>query len=136
MSKLSELEEAVKIANAILDGGCGHSLYITSGPHADADDDIHILARQFHRLMESARVKSDTPEMPVRPRGANADEWHLFLCEYMDSRATYPGGLEFVAVQISEAIEAERDRCANIVRAHLGGDIYQVGICIKAIENG
>jgi hypothetical protein len=50
----------------------------------------------------------------VRPRGSNADEWHLFLCRRLDNRATHPSGLEFVAVQIAEAIEAERDRCAKI----------------------
>jgi restriction endonuclease Mrr len=47
--------------------------------------------------------------MQIRPKGSNADEWHLFLCQYLDNRATSPNGLTFVAVQISEAIErAER----------------------------
>jgi hypothetical protein len=44
-----------------------------------------------------------------RPKGNNADEWHLFLSERLDSRATSPNGLLFVAVQIAEAIDdAER----------------------------
>lgn len=40
-----------------------------------------------------------------RPAGSNADEWHVFLCERLDNRATCPNGLTYVAVQISEAIE-------------------------------
>lgn len=47
-----------------------------------------------------------------RPKGSNADEWHLFLCTYLDNRATFPDGLTYVAVQIAEAIDAERERCA------------------------
>jgi hypothetical protein len=43
-----------------------------------------------------------------RPRGSNADEWHLFLCQYLDNRATSPNGLTFMAVQIAEAIEEGR----------------------------
>ena len=49
-----------------------------------------------------------------RPAGSNADEWHLFLCQYLDNRATNPNGLTFMAVQIAEAIEAERERCARL----------------------
>ena len=41
-----------------------------------------------------------------RPRGSNADEWHLFLTEFCDNRATQPNGMTYVAVQIAEAIEA------------------------------
>ncbi len=44
--------------------------------------------------------------MKTRPRGSNADEWHMFLCEMLDSRATSPDGLTFASVQIAEAIEA------------------------------
>lgn len=40
-----------------------------------------------------------------RPSGSNADEWHLFLTEYCDNRATQPSGMTYVAVQIAEAIE-------------------------------
>ncbi len=43
-----------------------------------------------------------------RPTGSNADEWHLFLCERLDNRATQPNGLTFCAVQIAEAIEQAR----------------------------
>jgi hypothetical protein len=42
-----------------------------------------------------------------RPRTANADEWHLFLRQHR----TNPN---FLAVQIAEAIEAERERCARL----------------------
>jgi hypothetical protein len=45
-----------------------------------------------------------------RPKGANADEWYLFLCEHLDNRATCPNGLTFMAVQIAEAIEAAEQR--------------------------
>jgi hypothetical protein len=47
---------------------------------------------------------------PRRPRGANADEWHLFLCGYLDNRASFPRGLTYVAVEIAEAIEAAEKR--------------------------
>lgn len=52
--------------------------------------------------------------MDKRPIGSNADEWHLFLCELLDNRAQFPMGLTFCAVQIAEAIEAERERCARL----------------------
>jgi len=42
----------------------------------------------------------------TRPSGSNADEWHLFLCELLDNRATYPNGMTYVAVQIAEAIDS------------------------------
>jgi hypothetical protein len=54
-----------------------------------------------------------------RPKGNNADEWHLFLCEYLDSRANGNGsGLTYMAVQVAEALDeqiaeavaAERER--------------------------
>jgi len=44
--------------------------------------------------------------MEKRPEGNNADEWHLFLSEYLDNRATFPNGMTFMAVQIAEAIDA------------------------------
>jgi hypothetical protein len=46
-------------------------------------------------------------DWPNRPRGSNADEWHLFLCEHLDNRANSPNGLTFMALQIAEAIEAQ-----------------------------
>lgn len=42
--------------------------------------------------------------MNLRPGGSNADEWYLFLSEYLDSRANFPDGLTYIAVQIAEAI--------------------------------
>jgi hypothetical protein len=42
----------------------------------------------------------------MRPRGSNADEWHLFLSQYLDNRATSPDGLTFMAIQIAKAIAA------------------------------
>jgi hypothetical protein len=53
--------------------------------------------------------------MAARPQGTNADEWRLFLTHYLDSR-TSADGLSFVAVQIAEAIEAERSRCAAMAQ--------------------
>ena len=54
--------------------------------------------------------------MTLRPQGTNADEWHAFLCEFLDNRAggSVRDGLGFIAVQIAEAIEAERERCARL----------------------
>jgi hypothetical protein len=52
--------------------------------------------------------------MTQRPPGSNAEEWRLFLWKCLDNRATSPHGLTFVAVQIAEAIEAERERCAQL----------------------
>lgn len=46
-----------------------------------------------------------------RPAGSNADEWHLFLCEYLCNRPNGAGnGLPFIAVQIAEAIDAAEQR--------------------------
>jgi uncharacterized protein YgfB (UPF0149 family) len=39
------------------------------------------------------------------PLGSNADEWRLFLCQHLDSRATWPNGLTYMALQIAEAID-------------------------------
>lgn len=53
-----------------------------------------------------------------RPAGSNADEWHLFLCRYLDNRAMFPTGLTYVAVQIAEALDprfAQQPRTATIV---------------------
>lgn len=41
----------------------------------------------------------------MRPTGSNADQWHLFLSEHLDSRAPSPHGLTFMAVQIAEALD-------------------------------
>lgn len=46
-------------------------------------------------------------EMFPRPTRSNADEWLVFLSEYLDNRAGFPSGLPFVAVQICNAIEDE-----------------------------
>jgi hypothetical protein len=54
--------------------------------------------------------------MAARPQGTNADEWRLFLSAYLDSRTTSADGLSFMAVQIAEAIEAERSRCAAMAQ--------------------
>lgn len=62
-------------------------------------------------------------ELMKRPQGSNADEWHLFLSEYLDNRATSPSGLPFIAVQIAEAIDdadgryrVERDSLQSALR--------------------
>jgi hypothetical protein len=41
----------------------------------------------------------------MRPTGSNADEWQLFLTEYYAEHSRYTPGLEFMSVQISEAID-------------------------------
>lgn len=50
------------------------------------------------------------PETPgkilSRPNGSNADEWLLFLCDHLDTDEARPKGLEYVAVQIAEALDA------------------------------
>jgi hypothetical protein len=43
--------------------------------------------------------------MTKRPLGSNADEWHLFLCQHLDGRATCPNGLTCMALQIAEALD-------------------------------
>jgi len=48
-----------------------------------------------------------------RPLGSNADEWHLFLAEYLDSRAASPDALAYVAMDISDAIVAAYDAGYN-----------------------
>lgn len=51
----------------------------------------------------------------MRPQGSNADEWHLFLCERLDNRASHPNALTFVAVQIAEAIDARNNAISAIL---------------------
>ena len=58
------------------------------------------------------------PQRSGRPTGSNADEWHLFLSEYLDNRATSPNGLPFMAVQIAEALD-EIDRLKEAKRQAL-----------------
>lgn len=41
----------------------------------------------------------------LRPQGSNADEWLMFLCDHLDVDDARPKGLEYVAVQIAQAIE-------------------------------
>jgi hypothetical protein len=38
----------------------------------------------------------------------NADDWHLFLCQHCDNRATSPNGMNRVALKIAETIERLR----------------------------
>jgi hypothetical protein len=45
-----------------------------------------------------------------RPAGSNAEEWQLFLSEYLESRPATPAALTYVAVQIAEAIEAAANK--------------------------
>lgn len=65
--------------------------------------DILAIGEQTQRFVEGLRRGQ-------RPTGSNADEWHLFLSQYLDNRATQPSGLTFIAVQIAEAIDAARGR--------------------------
>jgi len=58
------------------------------------------------KQQDELREKIFGPRPHPRPIGSNADEWHLFLSEYLDNRATSPNGLTFMAVQIAEAIDA------------------------------
>ncbi len=64
--------------------------------------------------MSDPETTDDRYNVAVRPRGTHAWEWRLFLSGYVDSRATSIDGLSFVAVQIVQAIEAERERCAQL----------------------
>jgi hypothetical protein len=50
-------------------------------------------------------MTSKDDDIVARPEGNNADEWHLFLCQYLDNRAAFPNGLTFMAVHIAEAID-------------------------------
>ncbi len=70
----------------------------------------------------------------ARPTGSNADEWRLFLAEHK-------GALDFVAVQIVEAIEAavlsERETCAMYIEALAqkhGGNAVVYRQCTAAIR--
>jgi hypothetical protein len=65
-----------------------------------------------------------------RPRGSNADEWHLFLCERLDNRANHPDGLTFAAVQIAEALN-QRDqewRAAILARGYPRGTVEDIAL--------
>lgn len=63
---------------------------------------------------------SDNYDPALRPKGGNADEWLLFLEQYLDNRANGNGrGLEFMAVQISTAIEGgKREPQQQITAGH------------------
>lgn len=52
----------------------------------------------------------------LRPKGNNADEWHLFLSEWLDNSATCPNGMTFMAVQIAEAIDDAERRALSVAR--------------------
>jgi len=59
-----------------------------------------------------------------RPTGSDADEWHLFLCEHLDDRATSPGLLTFLAVQIAIAI----DEAFENGRRHAFQRVYELAV--------
>lgn len=42
------------------------------------------------------------------PTEWNADEWHLFLCQHCDNRATSPNGMNKVALKIADTMDALR----------------------------
>jgi hypothetical protein len=69
-------------------------------------------------VIQAARDAGDLRRTNERPRGSNADEWHLFLSEHLAARADSPHGLTFMAVQIANAIEAavasSREACAGL----------------------
>lgn len=51
-----------------------------------------------------------------RPEGSNADEWFCFLEQRLDNRANGNGmGLQFIAVQIAEALDAVEARYHSAV---------------------
>jgi tellurite resistance protein len=70
----------------------------------------------FPRKPEST-LRED--RMVARPSGSNADEWHLFLLEYLDNRANFLDGLTYMAVQIAEAIEAPHPAPEGFVSVEL-----------------
>lgn len=43
----------------------------------------------------------------------NADDWHLLLSQYLDSRATHPNGLNTVALLIADSMDALRAPAAT-----------------------
>ena len=53
-----------------------------------------------------------------RPVGNNADEWHLFLNEWLSAVGNRVEGLPFMAVQIAEAIDAAERRGCVFADAH------------------
>jgi hypothetical protein len=72
--------------------------------------------------------------MVARPSGSNADEWHLFLSEYLDNRANFPDGLTYMAVQIAEAIEASRPAPEGFVSVELLNIERSVSDDLRAIN--
>lgn len=42
------------------------------------------------------------------PAEWNADEWHLFICQHCDNRATSPNGMNKVALKIADTMDALR----------------------------
>jgi hypothetical protein len=57
-----------------------------------------------------AKTTEDWVRRGGRPKGSNADEWHLWLSFYADSRAAFPDVLDYLAVHIAEAIERATER--------------------------
>lgn len=69
----------------------------------------------------------------LRPNGSNADEWHLFLTEWLDNRATCPNGMTFAAVQIAEAIDDAEKRGADAIHSFLDEAISALETSRKAL---
>lgn len=63
-------------------------------------------AKSEATIREEACQPETPGEILSRPNGSNADEWLLFLCDHLDTDEARPKGLEYVAVQIAEALDA------------------------------
>ena len=60
-------------------------------------------------------AKMKNTDRSMRPSGSNADEWRMFLQAWLgDGNDGDALSLSYCAVQIAEAIEAERERCAQL----------------------
>lgn len=60
---------------------------------------------------------SDKTITTPRPSGSNADEWYLFLEQFLENRANGNGtGLEYVAVQIATALDELLEALKGVVR--------------------
>ena len=53
----------------------------------------------------------------------NADDWHLFLCQHCDNRATSPNGMNTVALAIADELDRYRSQLVNVREAL--GELYK-----------
>lgn len=75
------------------------------------------------------------PKATQRPKGSNADEWRLFLCQHLDGRVTseFSDPLSFIAVQIADAIDEQTEQLRIHVPESGMMDIHYA-ICVLTSE--